>query len=97
MARIRVRVVPRAKHSGIEPLSDGGWRVKVTAPAEDGRANAAVIELLAQHFKVPKRAVTIRRGLTSRSKLVEIHPPPQGPPALAGEKYGSPASARCRP
>jgi len=42
------------------------------APAEGGRANAAVIEALAKHFSVPKRAVTILQGVTSRSKLVEV-------------------------
>jgi len=44
----------------------------VAAPAEGGRANAAVIEALAEHFGVPRRAVTIRHGLTARSKLVDI-------------------------
>ena len=70
--RIRVRVVPRAKKSGIEPLPDGSLRVRVSAPAEGGRANEAVIDALADHFHVPKRAVTIRQGLTTRSKLVDI-------------------------
>ena len=70
--RIRVSVVPRAKKTGIEPLPDGGVRVRVAAPAEGGRANAAVVEALAEHFGVPPRAVTILQGMTSRSKLVEI-------------------------
>ena len=70
--RIRVKVIPRAKKSGIEPLPDGGLRVRVLAPAEGGRANAAVIEALAKHFSVPERVVTILQGMTSRSKLVEI-------------------------
>ena len=70
--RIRVKVIPRARKAGIERLPDGGVQVRVAAPAEGGRANAAVIEALAQHFGVPPRAVTIRQGLTNRSKLVEI-------------------------
>jgi len=53
-------------------MPDGGLRVRVTAPAEGGRANDAVIDALAEHFHVPKRAVTIRQGASSRSKLVEI-------------------------
>lgn len=72
MLRIRIKVVPRAKKSGIEPMPDGGLRVRVSAPAEGGRANAAVIDALAEHFHVPKRAVTIRQGLTGRSKVIEI-------------------------
>jgi uncharacterized protein (TIGR00251 family) len=70
--RLRVTVVPRAKKSGIAPLADGGLQVRVLAPAEGGRANAAVIEALAKHFDVPQRAVTILHGLTTRSKLVEV-------------------------
>jgi len=70
--RIRISVVPRSKQSGVEQLPDGDLRVRVLAPAEGGRANAAVIEALAKHFSVPKRAVTILQGVTSRSKLVEV-------------------------
>lgn len=70
--RIRVRVIPRAGKTGIEQLADGSFRVRVTEQAEGGRANAAVIEALAEHFGVPKRAVTILQGMASRSKLVEI-------------------------
>ncbi|MDP3722547.1 MAG: DUF167 domain-containing protein [Candidatus Omnitrophota bacterium] len=70
--RIRVKVIPKAKKSGIEPLPDGGLRVRVVAPAEGGRANTAVIEALAEHFGVPRRSVTILQGATHRTKLVEI-------------------------
>ena len=70
--RVRVRVVPRAKKPGIEQLPDGSLRVRVTEPAEGGRANAAVIDALADHFHVPKRAVTIYQGTMSRSKIIDI-------------------------
>ncbi len=70
--KIAVRVVPRAKRPGVERQADGALRVRVSAPAEDGRANSAVIEALAAHFDVPKRAVTILRGHMSRIKFVEI-------------------------
>jgi uncharacterized protein YggU (UPF0235/DUF167 family) len=53
-------------------MPDGSWRVAVSAPAEDGKANAAVIEALAKEFDVPKGAVKIVRGLTGRLKEVEI-------------------------
>lgn len=65
-------MVPRAKRSGAEQLADGSWRVAVSAPAADGKANAAVIETLAEKFDVPKGAVKIVRGLASRLKQVEI-------------------------
>ena len=59
--RVQVRVIPRAKRPGVEPGPDGTLRVKVTEPAVDGRANAAAIRLLAQHFNVPPSAVSILR------------------------------------
>lgn len=67
-----MRVIPRARRAGIEPLADGSLKVKVTAPAEGGRANDAVIEALAKYFDVPARAVMIVRGHASRQKLIEI-------------------------
>jgi uncharacterized protein (TIGR00251 family) len=73
--RIHIKVVPKAKKSGIELLPDGSLRVRVFAPAEAGRANAAVIKALAEHFGVPRRAVTILQGAMSRTKLVEVISP----------------------
>jgi len=70
--RIQIKVVPRAKRPGVEQMPDGSWRVAVSAPAEDGKANVAVIEALAKHFDVPKSSVKIVRGLASRLKEVEI-------------------------
>lgn len=70
--KIQVRVIPKAKRPGVETVADGSLKVRVAAPAEGGRANAAVIEALAQHFGVPKRAVTIVRGQTSRTKWAAI-------------------------
>ncbi len=64
--------MPRAKKPGVEQLADGTWKVSVSAPAEDGRANAAVIEALAKHFDTPKNSIRIIRGETSRIKLLEI-------------------------
>lgn len=70
--RIRVKVVARAKRPGVAQMADGTWRVAVSAPAEDGKANAAVVDALAKHLDVPKSAVKIVRGLASRNKEVEV-------------------------
>ncbi len=70
--RIQIKVVSRAKRPGVEQMPDGSWRVAVSAPAEDGKANAAVVEALAKQFDVPKSAVKIIRGFASRLKEVEI-------------------------
>ena len=73
--RITVRVVPRAGRRAVEPQMDGSLKVRVTEPAEGGRANEAVVEALAEHFGVPRRRVTIVRGHTARLKLIEITTP----------------------
>ena len=70
--RLQIRVTPRARRPAIETAGDGTILVKVREPAEDGRANAALIAALAGHFRVPKRAVTIVHGHGSRRKLVEV-------------------------
>ena len=72
VVRRHIKVTPRARKPGIETAADGTLVVKVREPAEDGRANAAVIEALADHFGVPKRAVSIVHGHGSRRKLIEI-------------------------
>ena len=46
--------------------------MRVKAMPHEGKANEAVIELVARHFKVPKSVVTIVTGLTSRNKIIEI-------------------------
>jgi uncharacterized protein (TIGR00251 family) len=70
--RITVRVQPRASRNEIAGLHGDALKVRVTAPAIEGAANEAVIELLATTFGVRRRDVTIVAGATSRSKIVEI-------------------------
>ena len=67
-----ILVKPNAKREGVERLSDGTLRVAVRAPATEGKANSAVIALLAQHFSVRKSAVRIVTGLRGRKKLAEV-------------------------
>jgi len=70
--RLMIRVTPRAKQRRLKQAADGTWRAMVPEPPEDGRANAALIKLLAEHFDVPKRALRIVRGHVGRQKVVEI-------------------------
>jgi hypothetical protein len=67
------RVQPRASRSGIAGAPGERLRVRLQAPPVDGRANAALVEFLAETFDVPRAAVTIERGLTGRDKRVRIH------------------------
>lgn len=70
-AEIRLRVTPRARRNAIS-LEDGLIRVHVTAPPEDGKANAAVAKLLAKSLGVAKSRLTLLRGASSRDKLFRL-------------------------
>lgn len=70
--RIYAKVTPRAGKNEVAKISEGEYKVKVTAPPEKGRANAAVIELLANFFGVPKNAIIIVGGKTARIKIIDI-------------------------
>jgi len=71
MAKFNIKVMPNAKHNKLaeEP---GRLKVYLTARAVEGKANAALIEFLSEHFGVRKSSISIIRGLTSREKVVEI-------------------------
>lgn len=70
--RIPVRAVPNARRAAIVGWAGGDLKVKVQAPALDGRANEAVCALLARELGLAKGAVVLVRGAASRSKLVEV-------------------------
>lgn len=69
--RLAVRVTPGARSEGIE-IADGRVLAKVRTKPEDGKASAAVLELLAQALGVAPSKVEILRGATSREKLFRI-------------------------
>ena len=73
--RLSVRVKPSAKKEGVKVAPDGVLEVRVSAPPEKGKANERLIELLAEHFGVPKSQVSIIAGHTQRQKVVEISLP----------------------
>ena len=68
-----MRVTPGARSEGIE-IEEGRVSVKVRAKPEDGKASAAVLELLAQELDVAPSKVEMLRGATSREKLFRIPP-----------------------
>jgi uncharacterized protein len=69
---IKVRVQPGASRSEILECREGVWRLRVAAPPEGGRANQAVIALLAEALGVPRGRVHIQLGHASRDKLVLV-------------------------
>lgn len=70
-ARLSVRVTPGAKVAGLE-IVDGRLLAKVRAKPEDGKANVAVLELLAQALGTAPLRLHLLRGATSREKLVRL-------------------------
>jgi uncharacterized protein YggU (UPF0235/DUF167 family) len=71
--QLAVRVTPGARSDGIE-ITDGHVLVKVRSKPEDGRASAAVADLLAAALGVPASQIALLRGATSREKLFRIPP-----------------------
>ncbi|HNX69622.1 MAG TPA: DUF167 domain-containing protein [Candidatus Omnitrophota bacterium] len=67
-----LRVKTNAKTNAVEEGPGGELRVLVKAPPHEGRANEAVIEVLAEHFSVPKSRVAIVGGFKSKTKIVNI-------------------------
>ena len=67
-----VRVVSRASRSEITGEQSGALRVRIAAAPVEGAANQELIKLLAKTFKLPKNAVEIISGSTSRNKIVRI-------------------------
>jgi uncharacterized protein YggU (UPF0235/DUF167 family) len=71
-ARVRLRVSPGASRAGVVGRYGEGWKVRVTAAPEGGRANEAVVRLLAVSLSVSRDAVTLVSGHGARDKIVEL-------------------------
>jgi len=69
---VRLRVLPGASRAGIVGRYGTAWKVRVTAAPEAGKANDAVLELLARTLDLPRRDLAIETGATSRNKLVSL-------------------------
>jgi uncharacterized protein len=70
--KLTLKVVPGASSNGIAGWLGDSLKVRVAAPAESGKANAAVKEVLATALNIPKQAVKIVSGNTAPRKVVEI-------------------------
>jgi uncharacterized protein (TIGR00251 family) len=70
--RLSIKVIPGASRNEVCGWLGDRLKVRVNAPAEDGKANAAVVRLLAKHFNVPRKTVGIHSGHTSPLKEIEL-------------------------
>ena len=90
--RLRLRVTPKSRRPGPQGFVDlpaegnaaAGVALKfgINAAPEDGKANAAVIALLAKHLSVAKAAISVAAGAKDRRKLVDI----RGHPAALAQR-----------
>ncbi|MFC1935171.1 DUF167 domain-containing protein [Chloroflexota bacterium] len=71
-ARINLHVQPGARRNEVVGLAVGVLRVRVTAPAQGGKANKALVELLADLLGVSRGRIRILRGHTSRDKVISV-------------------------
>jgi uncharacterized protein (TIGR00251 family) len=72
VARVTVKVHPRARRSGIAGRLGEAWKLDLNAPPVDGKANEECIRFFAELAGVPRSRVRIVTGATSRLKVVEV-------------------------
>ena len=70
--KIVLKVIARAKKEVVEKISENGYRVKVAAPPEKGKANKRVLELISKELGIKKQDIRIVSGETSARKILEI-------------------------
>lgn len=71
-ATFALHVTPRARRNDLFETPEGALKATITAPPEDGRANAAVTALLAHALGVAKSRLTLIKGATSRDKVLRL-------------------------
>jgi len=69
---LNVKVIPNASQNEVVGFEGDVLKIKCTASPEKGKANTAVVAILAQHYKVPKNKVKILRGKTHSRKTIAI-------------------------
>jgi len=75
---VAVRVQPKAKSNEVVGERGGVIIIRVTAPAVEGKANAALVKYVAKKLGIPKSSVTLVRGERGREKLLAISGPKAG-------------------
>ena len=70
--KIWVTARPQSKKQQLKMTAPGEYVISFPDPARDGKANRKVIEILAEHFAVPKSAVRIILGQRNRKKLIQV-------------------------
>ena len=71
--RLRIRVSPGARTTELVGRQGEAWKVRVAAPPDRGRANHAVLKLLADRLRVGRDELTLVSGASGKDKVVELH------------------------
>lgn len=69
---IKVRARPESLENQLIPLAEDTFEIQVKAPAEGGKANLAIVELLSRYLGCPKSSIRLIKGGTTRSKIFEV-------------------------
>lgn len=80
--RLAVQITPNAKKTEVIGVLDGALKLKLQAQPVEGQANEALIKFLAKVLGLPRSAVIITHGLTSKRKLIELRSPQLGVDAV---------------
>lgn len=71
-ATLQIRAVPNGKRAEIVGRYGDAWKVRVTAAPEKGRANQELVKLLSQKLGLPRDAIEVVRGQSTRDKVVAV-------------------------
>jgi len=71
--KIYIKAKPGSKNVKVEKVSDNIFSVWVKEPAEKGKANTAILKVLAEYFRIPLSSVRIVSGHASKIKIIEIY------------------------
>ena len=77
MRTLKLKVKPGSREEDLSELEDGSWVARVKAQPIDGKANAALVALVAKHFGLRKAQVRIKSGASGRMKLVHLEDSPE--------------------
>ena len=69
---LTLHIQPGAKKTEVAGLHGDALKIRLAAPPVDGKANAALVEFVAERLKLPKSAVCLKSGQTSRRKVLEV-------------------------
>ena len=71
--KLLVKVKPNALKNSLRQFQDGTWIAEVKAPPNNGKANRALIKVIAKQFNVTKSHVSIKKAKSGRIKLIQLN------------------------